>query len=105
MACAGLFADVIADRTSTSPGAGVNTTTTVLLRRPAQVTLTSARLGTQSLLGESGLKEGVPVEAKASFTVPADTRVSNPAWLEAPEAGLYPVRNPAWVGLPEEPEG
>ena len=103
VACAGLFADVIADRTSSSPGASITTTTTVLLRRPAQVTLTSARLAGQSLLGQSALKDGVPVEAKGSFTIPADTRVSNPAWLEAPEAGLYPVRNPAWIGLPEEP--
>jgi LmbE family N-acetylglucosaminyl deacetylase len=103
VACAGLFADVIADRTSTSPGASVTTTTTVLLRRQFPVKLTSARLGTQTLLGQSTLKEGVPVEAKGAFAVPADTRLSNPAWLEAPEAGLYPVREPAWVGLPEEP--
>ncbi|HET9157996.1 MAG TPA: PIG-L family deacetylase, partial [Myxococcaceae bacterium] len=103
LACAGLFADVTADRTSTSPGASVTLTTTVLLRRPAQVTLGSAKLGAHSLLGSSALKAGVPVEAKTTVEVPADTRVSNPAWLEAPETGLYPVRTPAWIGLPEEP--
>ena len=103
VACAGLFADVTADRPSTSPGASVTATTTVLLRRPAQVTLTSARVGTRSLLGSSALKAGVPLEAKSTLDVPADTRTSNPAWLEAPEPGLYPVRDPAWVGLPEEP--
>jgi LmbE family N-acetylglucosaminyl deacetylase len=103
LACAGLFGDVIADRTSTSPGGSFTATTTVLLRRPARVTLTSARLGSRQLLGSSELKAGVPVEAKTSVEVPADTRLSSPAWLEAPEAGLYPVRDPAWIGLPEEP--
>jgi len=103
LGCAGLFADVIADRTSTSPGASVTLTTTVLLRRPAQVTLGSVKLGTKSLLGSSALKAGAPVEAKTTVEVPADTRVSNPAWLDAPETGLYPVRHPAWIGLPEEP--
>ena len=101
--CAGLFADVTTDRPSTSPGASVTATTSVLLRRPAQVTLTSAKVGGRQLLGASPLKAGVPVEAKAPLEVPVDTRVSNPAWLEAPEAGLYPVANPAWIGLPEEP--
>ena len=103
VACAGLFADVVADRTSTSPGATVTLTSTVLLRRPAQVSLASAQLGTRSLLGPAPLKAGVPVESKTNVEVPADTRISNPAWLDAPEPGLYPVRNPAWVGLPEEP--
>src|SRR4030095_8721749 len=103
LACAGLFGDVIADRTSSSPGGSLTTTTTGLLRRPAGVTLTSARLGSHSLLGSSELKVGVPVEAKTSLEVSTDARLSNPAWLEAPETGLYPVREPAWIGLPEEP--
>ena len=103
LGCAGLFADVTADRTSTSPGASVTLTTSVLLRRPAQVTVTSAQLGTRALLGSTPLKVGVPVESKTTVEVPADTRVSNPAWLDAPETGLYPVRKPAWIGLPEEP--
>src|SRR5262249_13278305 len=90
-------------RTSTSPGASVTLTTSVLLRRPAQVTLTAAQLGTLSLLGSTALKAGVTVESKTTVEVPADTRVSNPAWLDAPEPRLYPVRNPAWIGLPEEP--
>src|SRR4030095_9528361 len=94
LACAGLFGDVIADRTSSSPGGSITTTTTVLLRRPAGVTLTSARLGSRSRLGSWELKVGVPVEAKTSLEVPTDARLSNPAWLEAPETGLYPVREP-----------
>jgi LmbE family N-acetylglucosaminyl deacetylase len=103
VACAGLFADVTADKTSTSPGGTINLTTNVLLRRPAQVSVTSVKVGTRSLLGATSLKAGAPVESKTAFEVPADTRVSNPAWLDGPEAGLYPVRNPAWIGLPEEP--
>jgi len=103
LACAGLFGDVTADRTTTSPGGSVVLTTTVLLRRPAQVTLTSARLGTQALLPPSPMKPGVPLEAKTTVEVPASTRASNPAWLDSPQEGLYPVRAPALAGLPEEP--
>ncbi|HZX40960.1 MAG TPA: PIG-L family deacetylase, partial [Myxococcaceae bacterium] len=103
VACAGLFADVTSDRPSTSPGGTVTATATVLLRRPAQVSLASVRVGAQALLGGAALKAGVPLEEKKPLEVPLDTRLSNPAWLDAPEAGLYPVREPAWVGLPEEP--
>ena len=102
-ACAGLFAEVTTDRPSTSPGGTVTATASVLLRRPVPVSLTSARVGTRTLLGPSPLKAGAPLEGKGTLEVPPDTRLSNPAWLEAPEAGLYPVRDPAWVGLPEEP--
>ena len=103
IACAGVFADVTTDRPTTSPGGTVTATATVLLRRQFPVKLTSVRVGTRALLGAAALKAGVPLEEKAPLEVPTDTRLSNPAWLEAPEAGLYPVRNPAWVGLPEEP--
>jgi hypothetical protein len=103
MACAGVFAEVTTDRPSTSPGGIVTATTTVLLRRPASVWLTSVRVGTRTLLGRSALKAGVALEEKTPLEVPLDTRVSNPAWLDAPETGLYPVRDPAWGGLPEEP--
>jgi len=103
VACAGLFADVTADRPSTSPGGTVTATTSVLLRRQLPINLTSARVGARTLAGPSPLRAGVPLEAKGPLEVPAGTRLSNPAWLEAPETGLYPVREPAWVGLPEEP--
>lgn len=103
VACAGLFADVTAERPSTSPGGTVTATTSVLLRRPAQVTLTSARVAGRTPLAGSALKAGVPLEARTTLEVPADTGLSNPAWLEAPETGLYPVRDPALAGLPEEP--
>ncbi|HEY1416769.1 MAG TPA: PIG-L family deacetylase, partial [Myxococcaceae bacterium] len=51
VACAGLFADVTADKTSTSPGGSVSLTTNVLLRRPTQVSVSSVKVGTRSLLG------------------------------------------------------
>ena len=103
VACVGLFADAVADRTTTSPGGTVTITTTVLLRRPAEVSLSSARIGDRQLLAPGALRTGVPLEAKTALDVPPETRISNPAWLEAPRTGLYPVADPALVGLPEEP--
>src|SRR5262249_12758561 len=50
VACAGLFADVTADKASTSPGGSVTLTTNVLLRRPAQASVSSVKIGTPSLL-------------------------------------------------------
>src|SRR5262249_60852709 len=76
VACAGLFADVTADRPSTSPGGTVTATTSVLLRRPAQVTLTSARVGARTLAGPSPLRTGVPLESKGPLEIPAGARVS-----------------------------
>src|SRR5208282_6206092 len=49
------------------------------------------------------LETGQPFELKATLSVPADARLSNPAWLELPASpGLYPLRDPALIGLPEE---
>jgi LmbE family N-acetylglucosaminyl deacetylase len=103
LGCAGLFAEVVADRPTTSPGASLPVTLTALLRRPAPVTLADARLSGQSVKVARTLLVGQPLELPETLSVPANTRVSNPVWLELPAtAGLYPVRDPSLVGLPEE---
>ena len=103
LACAGLFAEVVADRPTATPGAAVPMTLNVLLRRPAQVTLVSARAGGGSFPAHRALSAGEPVEVKQSPVLPADTPFTEPAWLELPSTpGLYPVRDPALAGVPEE---
>ncbi len=104
LACAGLFAEVVADRPSTSPGATVPVTVTALLRRPAQVTLKEVRLAGHAFKLDRALEAGQPFEVKEALAVPSDARPSNPVWLELPAtAGQYPVPDPALAGLPEEP--
>jgi LmbE family N-acetylglucosaminyl deacetylase len=104
LGCAGLFAEVVADKASTSPGASVPVTVTALLRRPAKMTLAGLRVGGRDLEYHRPLETGQPLELKETLVVPAETRVSNPAWLELPAtAGLYPVVDPSLTGIPEEP--
>lgn len=103
LACAGLFAEVVADRPSTSPGVSLPLTVTALLRRPAKVTLTAVRIAGQPAKADRSLVTGQPVELQETVLVPSDARLTNPAWLELPAtAGLYPVRDPAVAGLPED---
>jgi LmbE family N-acetylglucosaminyl deacetylase len=103
-ACAGLYAEVVADRASTTPGANLPVTATALLRRPAKVSLTSARIAGHEVKAGRPLTPGEPVDLKEIVQVPAEARVSNPPWLELPATdGLYPVRDPALTGLAEEP--
>ena len=104
LASAGLYAEVVADRPTTTPGATVPVTLTVLLRRPAKVSLVSARAAGRELSGGRPLAMGEPVEVKQGLSLGADARLTGPAWLELPAtAGLYPVRDPGQAGIPEEP--
>lgn len=105
VACAGLFAEAAAEKAAVSPGGALPATLTVLLRRPAQVMLASARAGAEALVAAPvALEAGKPFEVKRPWAVPVGTAPSNPYWLELPRSeGLYPVRDPALAGLPEEP--
>jgi LmbE family N-acetylglucosaminyl deacetylase len=103
LSCTGLFTEVVADRATTTPGGGLPVTVTALLRRPAQLTLADARLPGQNVNVDRTLLLGQPLELPETLSVPADSRVSNPVWLDLPAtAGLYPVRDPALIGIPEE---
>jgi LmbE family N-acetylglucosaminyl deacetylase len=103
LACAGLFAEVVADRPTTSPGASLPVTVTALLRRPATVTLAEVSIAGRQVKADRVLVAGQPLELSETLAVASDARVSNPAWLDVPAtAGLYPVRDPALVGVPED---
>jgi LmbE family N-acetylglucosaminyl deacetylase len=103
LACAGLFAEVVSDKPTTSPGSTVSVTVSALLRRPAKVTLAEVRLAGHTVKADRALETGQPLDLPQTLTVASDTRPTNPVWLELPAtAGLYPVRDPALVGLPEE---
>ena len=103
LACAGVFAEAVADKPSTSPGATAAVTFTALLRRPAAARLVAVRIAGREIPVGRDLRAGEPLELKEQVRVPADARLTNPAWLELPPTpGLYPVRDPAEAGIPEE---
>ena len=104
LACVGLFAEAVADRPTTTPGATLPVTVTALLRRPFAVKLESLSVAGVGLGGSAPLETGKPLERKEKLRVPETTRLTNPAWLELPPTeGLYPVADPALAGIPEEP--
>jgi LmbE family N-acetylglucosaminyl deacetylase len=104
LGCTGLFAEVVADKPTTSPGSNLRVTLTAQLRRPATVTLTEARVAGHALKAGRLLEVGQPLDLQETLQVPSDAPLSNPAWLVlAPTPGLYPVSDPALVGIPEEP--
>ncbi len=104
LACAGLFAEVVAEKPTTSPASSVKVTVTAQLRRPAKVTLTEVHVAGQAMKADRALELGQPVDLQETVSVPGNARLTNPAWLElTPTAGLYPVPDPALAGVPEEP--
>jgi LmbE family N-acetylglucosaminyl deacetylase len=104
LACAGLFAEVVADKPSTTRGGTLPVTVTAILRRPTPVKLEAASLAGVELGTGRALETGKPLELKERFRVPDATPLTGPAWLELPATeGLYPVGDPALAGVPEEP--
>ena len=103
LACAGLFTEVAAERTSTSRGMALPVIATALVRRPVAVEFLAVNLPGKDLPLSTKLQTNRPFEQKATIQVPKDTRYSSPAWLEkAATPGLYPVADPALAGIPEE---
>ena len=104
LACAGVFAEAVADRPSTAPGSALPVTATVLVRRPAPVRLVSANVAGREVASGRNLPLGQPLEVKEAVQVPADAPLSNPSWLVRPPGpGHFEVADPARIGLPEDP--
>jgi len=104
-AAAGLWVEAIADRQSAAPGDRLTVGTAVLSRGGAPLTLASLQLEavtpssirTLDQRPESRpLADNTPQKATFTFTLPADTPLSQPHWLGGAGAA-------AWTGLPESP--
>ncbi|HJW72820.1 MAG TPA: PIG-L family deacetylase [Geothrix sp.] len=104
-ACAGLWVEAIADHQSLAPGDQLTVNTTVLARGEGPLALESLSLEAMRPEGVRALEtrtSGQPLPINAprkeafTFTVPADTPLSQPHWLGGPGAE-------AWAGLPESP--
>lgn len=96
VACAGLFAEVTSASATATPGSEVSLTASALLRRPVAALVGAVRLDAVRTFGDvhgtpRELREGLLVEDKYSRTVPANTAVRGPHWLETPALpGRYP---------------
>ena len=104
-AAAGLWVEAISDRQSVAPGDSLTVNTAVLERGGSPLVLDTLALeavrpdGARVLeVRKDGttLAENLPSKAAFTFTVPADTPLSQPHWLGGAGAA-------AWAGLPESP--
>ncbi len=101
--CLGLWADAtVADHVAV-PGGEVAITVSAVNRSPAPLRLKELRLpgGTRTAV-EQPLEPGKPYEFKQAVTLPAETPLTHPYWLELPpERGHWMVKDAALVGLPK----
>ena len=104
-AAAGLWVEAIADRQRAAPGDRLTVNAAVLARGGGPLTLESLTLEAVTPEGNHDLearKDGKPLpdnlprKEAFTFSVPADTPLSQPHWLGGPGS----VR---WAGLPESP--
>ncbi len=104
---AALWLDASADRFDVTPGGSVKVNLTALVRLPAKVTLTGARLtgmeGAPALdLAPAVLVDNQPSQYSATAHVPDQQPYSQPYWLVLPkDANLYSVPDPRDIGKPE----
>ena len=104
-AAAGLWVEAIADRQSAAPGDQLTVNVGVLARGASPLVLESLTLEAVTPEGSRVLEarkdgkplpENTPRKASFTFTLPADSPLSQPHWLGGPGAE-------AWAGLPESP--
>ena len=102
---AGLWVEAIADRQRVAPGGRLTVSAQLLVRGGAPLALDSLSLEAVTPQGSRVLErrgEGRPLPADAArkeaftFTLPPDTPLSQPPWLDGPGGE-------AWAGLPEAP--
>ncbi|MDR3683781.1 MAG: PIG-L family deacetylase [Geothrix sp.] len=104
-AAAGLWVEAVADRQSLAPGDPLTVNAALLLRGGHPLVLESLSLeavtpeGARSLMSRQDgkpLPDNLPRKETFTFTVPADTPLSQPHWLGGPGSAI-------WAGLSESP--
>ena len=104
VACTGLFVEVTGSAASVARGGTLPVTVSVLARRPAAVTLASAKLPGHEVRVGKALVTGIPLDVNENLAVSDSAPLSNPYWLELPpEPGRYPVPDEKMIGLPAGP--
>jgi len=105
-ACLGLFHEALASEPSATPGENVSLRVEVIQRLGAPVRLEKVRFAPMG----SDTTFALPLEVNKRVnwsrrtTLPADMPMSNPYWLNEPNAlGLYSVAEQRLRGLPETP--
>src|SRR5262245_60571428 len=100
--CAGLWLEAVALRPSATPGSNVTVATSVLVRRPAAVTLESVSVGPEARRESRALAPNRAAADTLRLTLAAALPVTQPYWLALPTArGLSRVADRADLGNPE----
>lgn len=105
-ACLGLYVEATVDQARVVPGEALKLTHRVVLRGDAPVAVTWQGIryladGQTSDVGRA-LRANENETVEVTRTLPADTALTHPYWLELPStAGMARVANPDLIGTPE----
>ena len=105
-ACLALFAEVVADDYSATPGQKVELTLEITNRSKSNVILKSIEYLPNAIdtLVDLPLDHNQQNKLYKNIQLPKDIPYTNPYWLnQAHELGMYTVEKQEWRGLPETP--
>jgi LmbE family N-acetylglucosaminyl deacetylase len=100
--CAGLWLEAVSPRPVVTPGEGVTVATSVLVRRPAAVTLESVAVDGEERRGARVLTPNRAAAETLRFTPREPLHVTQPYWLQLPAGrGLSRLADRTMLGAPE----
>jgi LmbE family N-acetylglucosaminyl deacetylase len=103
----GLWLEATAPEPGVTPGSTVKITATAINRSPLELRLLRVVPPLAGAPVEKGVALGAnqPAATELQVTVPADTPLTQPYWLQRPRRnGLDEVLDPTLIGLPEAPQ-
>lgn len=102
--CAGIAIDVAASQPTTTPGAELPVSVTVVNRSdyPFRLSMVASLHASPSVAPGALLENNKPVKTDIKIKLPARFDYTQPYWLvEPPQKGLYTVRNRLSIGRPD----
>jgi len=104
--CAGLFMEVNADSSSSSPNSFTNLNFEIVNRSivPISIKSVQSNFSDSLLVQNKTLIKNIPFKFKSKIEIPKNTRYTSSYWLlKKGSVGMYKVENKKWIGLPETP--
>ena len=102
LACAGFWAEAFSTAAEVVPGETMGSNLQLINRSNAAVTLEKIRINGKDTVLQQPLMFNKFTTFQKTITVPAETNISQPYWLQEPHPiGTYMIKDPMLVGYPE----
>jgi len=105
-ACAGLYLEVVAAESNTSPNSKIAITIEAINRSPVAISLKSVVIPhkQKEIIGYVALPNNKSYKKTASMYISSEEKYTSPYWLlQKGSLGMYSVSNNKYIGLPETP--